>query len=100
MDGLDGLIPIAEEIEVRKKKKKRDYKNALIEDSEEDVEVPEDQVASDDGKDGEESEDDMKELNPRKAAKKLVKAEKRERRKQKKELKVAFKTTQGRIAKQ
>jgi hypothetical protein len=66
IDGLNGLIPIAEEVIVKKKKK--NAKNAFEEDSQSDEEVeeedPEDQA-------------DEKEVNPRKAAKKLMKAEKR-----------------------
>jgi len=33
IDGLDGLIPIAEEIEFKKKEKKKNMKNAFEEDS-------------------------------------------------------------------
>jgi len=44
--------------------------------------------------------DDSKPLDPRKVAKKALKEERRERRKQKKELKVAFKTTLGKISRQ
>ena len=88
VDGLNGLIPIAEEIEVKKKEKKKNQKQAFEEDSseEEEEEKPEEDAPP------EEADDGTKELNPRKAAKKAVKAERRERRKQKKELKVAFKT--------
>ena len=33
IDGLDGLIPIAEEIDMKKKEKKKSQKNAFEEDS-------------------------------------------------------------------
>ena len=91
VDGLNGLIPIAEEIEVKKKKKKKAAKNAY----EEDTSSEEEEVQEEEGPEKEE-----KELNPRKAHKKLVKAEKKEKRAQKKELKVAFKTQGLKLVKQ
>ena len=66
IDGLNGLIPIAEEIELKKKKKNK-ADQAFEEDT---SESEEEEVQEDDEK-------EEKELNPRKAAKKLVKAEKR-----------------------
>lgn len=91
IDGLSGLIPIAEEVEKKKQKKlklknQNRFEEATSSDEDEDQE-------------GEESEGSIKELNPRKAAKKLVKAERKEKRKQKKELKVAFKTHHQKIHK-
>lgn len=87
IDGLNGLIPIAEEIEVKKKKKdKAPASNAFEEDTSSSEGIHED----DEKPEGEEKEEE--ELNPRKAAKKAMKAERREKRKQKKDLKLAFKS--------
>ena len=66
IDGLNGLIPIAEEIELKKKKKNK-ADQAFEEDT---SESEEEEVQEDDEK-------EQKEFNPRKPAKKLVKAEKR-----------------------
>jgi len=91
--GLDGLIPIAEEVEVKKiKGKKSKPVNAFEEDSSSSdaEEMTEEQaLAAADYSEGDGAEEGN--LNPRKAAKKAMKAERREKRAQKKELKVAFK---------
>lgn len=102
IDGLNGLIPIAEEIEVKKEKKKRNYKNAYVEeDTDSDEEEEEETTESKAKTEGAEGSDgSIKELNPKKAHKKLVKAERKEKRKQKKELKVAFKTAGLKMVKQ
>lgn len=96
LDGLEGLIPIAEEIIKEKTPKKASAENAFEEDTtdapEEANEVPAD--AEDD------QEEDAKQLNPRKLAKKEMKAERRQRRQQKKELKVAFGQQKGKLVKQ
>ena len=89
ISGLNGLIPVAEEIELKKDNKRKDKSKAFEEQSSDEEENPE----------GEDSEE-IQEVNPRKAAKKLMKAERRERRKQKKELKLAFKTHQTKMQKQ
>ena len=95
VDGLEGLIPIAEEVELKRKQKKKNNKNAFEEDSESDEEAEAKENGS--GSDNEIEETD---INPRKANKKLMKAERREKRKQKKELKLAFKDQMGKISKQ
>ena len=89
--GLNGLIPIAEEIEKEKKKKVRSEATAFEEDSQTEEE-DDDEIVQENPED--------KELNPRKLAKKAVKAERREKRKQKKELKMAFKTQIGKYNQQ
>ena len=75
IDGLNGLIPIAEEIDVKKKEKKIKSKNAFEEESS-DEEQEEAAKAS-----GEESDGGAEALNPKKVAKKLLKAERRDKRK-------------------
>lgn len=83
IESMNGLIPTAEEIQVKKKAKKV-AKTYFVED--EDESEDQDEIE-------EEGEDQEKgPVNPRKEAKKAMKADRKERRKQKKELKVAFKT--------
>ena len=90
IDGLNGLIPIAEEIEVKKKQKSKGLaKSAFEEDTSSSEGIQEDDKSDNEEKEPEE------ELNPKKAAKKAMKAERREKRKQKKELKLAFKNQMG-----
>lgn len=100
--GLDGLIPIAEEVEVKKiKGKKSKPVNAFEEDSSSSdaEEMTEEQaLAAAENSEGDGAEEGN--LNPRKAAKKAMKAERREKRAQKKELKVAFKNQIGKYNKQ
>jgi len=77
IDGLNGLIPIAEEVEKKKHSKKKG--KAAYEEATSSDEEDEDEQKGD--ANYEESDSSIKELNPRKAAKKLVKAERREKRK-------------------
>ena len=95
IDGLNGLIPIAEE--VRKKKKQKVNRTEAFE-SDSESEQSEGEGAE--SEDKEIAEEDGKEINPRKAAKKALKVERREKRKQKKELKLAFKNQIGKVQKQ
>lgn len=76
LEGLNGLIPIAEEIIKEKKPKKANKASAFEEDTTEAPEEATEATAADE--DGEE--EAAKELNPRKLAKKEMKAEKRQRR--------------------
>jgi protein LTV1 len=78
VDGLNGLIPIAEEVIVKKKKKNSN--KAFEEDTsseEDDEDNEEDQKDEGEKAEGDDKDDEIKEINPRKAAKKLMKAEKR-----------------------
>ena len=91
VDGLNGLIPIAEETMIKKNKKKRVKGETAYE---EDTSSDEEEV-QEEAPEGEE-----KEMKERKVHKKLVKAEKKERRVAKKELKTAFKTQGMKLVKQ
>jgi hypothetical protein len=74
VEGLNGLIPIAEVIEAKKEKKRVNAEKAFEEDSE----ISEQEEEEDAPEDAPEGED--KKLNPRKEAKKLLKVERREKR--------------------
>lgn len=97
IDGLTGLIPIAEEVKPKKKQQKEKTSMAFEEDSEKSEDSEYEEPESEEKEIAEELD---KEVNPRKAAKKALKAERREKRKQKKELKVAFKNQIGKVSKQ
>lgn len=79
IDGLDGLIPVAEVITKEKKTKKGKNSSAFEEDTTAPPEEPTE--ATGEEEEEEEEEDEAKALNPRKQAKKEMKAERRERRK-------------------
>lgn len=96
LDGLNGLIPIAEEIIKEKKPKKANAASAFEEDSDEAPEEATEPTAADESGD----EEPASKLNPRKQAKKEMKAERRQRRQQKKELKVAFSQQKNKLVKQ
>lgn len=97
IDGLDGLIPVAEVITKEKKTKKGNKSSAF----EEDTTAPPEEPTEATGEElEEEEEEEAAALDPRKQAKKEMKAERRERRKQKKELKVAFSQQKHKLVKQ